>query len=99
MPSHLFIVDNTHSPESGKPPQIDGNKPGEYHGYFQNEYGDQFVFVYDYNTQKGHLWAGDAGWGEAHDVVDGNAPNLILGANETLWLQVCWKTVTANLDE
>ena len=95
----LFKVNNKHTEKSGKSPQFDGNKVGGYHGYFQNEYGDQFVFVYDYTSRKGMLWSGDAGWDEPYHVVDGNAPNLIMGANEVLWLQVCWKTATANLEE
>jgi hypothetical protein len=36
------------------------------------------------------VWAGDADREETHEVVDGNAPGLVLSLTEALWLQFCW---------
>ena len=38
--------------------QFDGSK---YYGYFQNRFGEQWVFVYDYEQTVGEL--GGARWG------------------------------------
>jgi hypothetical protein len=95
--STLFRVSNKHIAASGEPLYIDGDIPEQYHGYFQNEYGEQFVFVFDYQTNKGTLWSGDVGWDTSYEVVDGDVPELILDAHERLWLQACWKAAIARL--
>jgi hypothetical protein len=59
---YLFQVSNRHKAGSGNPPEIDGNTPNRYHGYFENEHGEQIVFVYDYETKTGTLWRGADGW-------------------------------------
>ena len=40
------------------------NNPGLYHGYFENCYGEQFVFTFDRATGNGTVSGGDLGWGE-----------------------------------
>ena len=90
----VFEVGNKHAPSSGKPPRIDGSQPGRYYGYFENEYGEQAVFVYEYKTKVGMLWMGDAGWDSPTQVVDGDTPNMILNGTEKLWLQACWQAAT-----
>lgn len=37
---------------------------------------------------------GDYGWEKPVDVVDGDAPELILSAEERMWLQACWNAAT-----
>lgn len=93
----LFWVNNKHTGKSGAPPQVDGNIRKRYHGYFENEYGEQAIFVYDYEVREGVLWLGDAGWEHLYPVVDGDVPELILGENELVWLSNCWRSAIARL--
>jgi len=93
--SLLFWVNNKHSSKAGQPPHIDGTIRKRYHGYFENEFGEQAIFVYDYEVGEGVLWLGDAGWERSYVVVDGDVPELMLGENEKVWLEVCWKTAIA----
>ena len=87
----LFSVSNRHAAASGTPPQVDGNTPDRYHGYFENAYGEQAVFVYDRQTGSGNLLMGDNGWEKPVAVVDGEAQGLVLDEAETSWLQACWQ--------
>lgn len=91
----VFQVRNKHGASSGEPPAIDGNAPSRYYGYFENEHGEQAVFVYDYQTKTGIIWMGDAGWDKPHRVIDGLVPDLILSHEEETWLQACWNVATA----
>src|SRR6266487_4911808 len=67
----LFQVRNHHSAASGPPPHIDDLRPNQYLGYFENQYGEQAVFVYDGDSSQALLYLGDAGWETSHTVVDG----------------------------
>ncbi len=95
MANPIFFVSNKHVADSGQPPQIDGDVKGCYHGYFENEYGEQAIFVYDYKARMGTLWMGDAGWDSPAQVVDGGAVDLVLSQAEQLWLQACWEAAIA----
>ena len=97
--TNIFSVGNKHIlvADSGEPPHIDGNSEGRYHGYFENEYGEQAVFVYDYQARMGTLWMGDAGWDNIIAVMDGDAPDTVLGETEAIWLRACWLAATASL--
>lgn len=90
----VFQARNKHSADAGKPPEIDANIRKRYHGYFENEYGEQTIFVYDYEVKEGTLWMGDAGWEKAFKVVNARVPELELSKNEALWLYNCWMTAT-----
>lgn len=57
-PQPLFTVSNHHAESCGKPPHIHGDVRKRY----ENEYGEQAIFVYDYEVNKGTLWMGDSGW-------------------------------------
>lgn len=91
----LFTVGSKHIATSGEAPLIDGDIKGRYHGYFENESGEQAVFVYDFQAETGTLWMGDVGWEEPKLVIDGQVPDLVLGENEKLWLMACWNAATA----
>jgi hypothetical protein len=91
---YIFVARNNHGIGSGEPPRIDASTKGTYCGYFQNEHGEQALFVYNYDTKKGTLWLGDAGWDQPAEVIDGKAPQFILGKNELMWLQACWDAAT-----
>ena len=58
----LFQVRNHHSAERGVPPHVDDVRPNQYLGYFENQYGEQAVLVYDCDSSQAVLYLGDAGW-------------------------------------
>ncbi len=93
----VFQAPNKHSVEAGKPPTIDAGIRKRYHGYFENEFQEQFIFVYDYEVREATLWVGDAGWEQSYKVKEGNVPELLLGTNERTWLSTCWQTATSIL--
>ncbi len=90
MGEPLFKVSNQHVEGSGEPPVVDGDQPGTYFGYFANEYGDQAIYAYDHETGEAVLRMGDAGWQEAHRVVNGEVAGLLLSKAELAWLGACW---------
>jgi len=90
----IFRVTNHHADACGAPPAIDDSEPNRYLGYFENEHGEQAIFVYDRTSRQGTLYLGDAGWERPYPVVDGAVDGLILGVNEALWLGTCWKAAT-----
>jgi hypothetical protein len=70
------------------------NEAGDrYYGYFQNRFGEQWVFVYDLESKTGELRGGDIGWSTAVVVHDGQV-DIVLGQAERAWLQACWKAAT-----
>ena len=95
----LFHVRNHRSAASGTPPHIDDLHSGQYRGYFENDYGEQAIFVYDRDSSQAVLYLGDAGWQTPHAVVDGGVPDLVLSETELQWVHACWQAVTANRKE
>ena len=61
----VFAAHNNHTPRCGAPPRVRNiDNPGLYYGYFENRFGEQFVFVFDRATKTGTVAGGDLGWGE-----------------------------------
>ena len=94
----LLTVSNHHTTACGEPPAVDGDAAGTYVGYFVNEYGEQAIYTYDYETGAATLRMGDAGWHDARRVVGGQAEGLRLTKTEALWLRACW-LVTGELKD
>lgn len=95
----LLVIHNVHFPNCGEPPSFEVTpETAGYHGYFENEHGEQWVFVYDYDSETGTVRGGDAGWEDVYAVVDGCAKNLIVGAEEQMWLDACWAAATWGKD-
>lgn len=92
----LLQVHNHHSADCGTPPHIDYRGPSKYFGYFENQYREQALFVYDRGSSQAILYLGDAGWDMPHPVVDGAVPDLVVSESERLWIRVCWQAATAN---
>ena len=90
MSKTLLTIRNHHIAECGDPPIVDGGAKGCYIGYFENPYGEQWVFTLDRTTGKATLRGGDVGWNTEFDVVDGAVADLLLGNEEPRWLQTCW---------
>ena len=95
----LFSVRNHHSAECGSSPYIDDRSPSQYLGYFENQHGEQALFVYDRDAREAILYVGDAGWDAPHRVVDGVVPDLVLSETERLWVRACWQAALVNRDE
>lgn len=92
----LFQVTNYHGESHGIPPQIDEQTfPNVYRSYFENQYGEQAIFLYDHGQERGTLYMGDAGWEHPYDVVDGKVPELMLSHPEQAWLRACWEASRA----
>lgn len=61
----VFAAYNTHHARCGAPPRLrNTDHLGLYYGYFENRYGEQFVFTFDRATGAGTVSGGDRGWGE-----------------------------------
>lgn len=97
MNNKFFVIENKHSADCGIPPIITNEKSNKYFGYFENEFGEQWVFVYDPKTKKGELRGGDAGWDNVFEVINGKVFGLLLDASEQKWLEACWESVTSRV--
>src|SRR3954447_23875126 len=59
----VFAAHNIHDVRCGSPPRLrNTDSPALYHGYFENRYGEQFVFTFDRATGTGTVAGGDLGW-------------------------------------
>ena len=68
----VFVAHNTHHARCGAPPRLlNANDLGLYHGYFENRYGEQFVFTFDRATGTGTISDGDLGWGDPRSFTLG----------------------------
>jgi hypothetical protein len=56
----VFAAYNTHHARCGTPPSVrNTNNLGRYYGYFENRYGEQFLFTFDRATLTGTVSGGD----------------------------------------
>lgn len=89
----LLEIDNGHIPDSGPPPSLDATD--KYVGYFENPYGEQWVFIGDRSTCSAKLFGGDVGWDTAHAVsLNSPCPDLILNEPEKLWIITCFMAMS-----
>src|SRR5262245_2719897 len=95
MSEPLLRIRNNHVAGCGNPPILGNDDPALYVGYFENVYGEQWVFTCDRKSGKAELRGGDVGWDKAHEVNDGTVAGLILGAEESAWLAACWRASAA----
>jgi hypothetical protein len=58
--------------------------------YFENRYGEQWIFTFDHDISKATLRGGDVCWNSEYEVVDGKVAELVLGNDEQFWLRACW---------
>ena len=97
MSDPLLRIHNHHPGGCGDPPIIHSDDPNLYIGYFENTFGEQWIFTFDRNTGRGALRGGDAGWNHVFEVEDGTVPHLQLNAAEAVWLEACWDAATRAL--
>lgn len=95
MNNPLFIMNNNHSSSDENRLVFTNDNPNQYCGYFENEHGEQWVFLYDRKTGISELRGGDVGWENIYQVIDGHVIELILSAEEKMWLKACWNAATA----
>ena len=73
----IFTAYNNHGADSQPPPFFTNrDRALQYCGYFENRYGEQFVFVFDREKQQGTLWGGDCGWKTEMTVVEQTVDDL-----------------------
>lgn len=88
---NVLTVPNHHIEMCGKPPELVAK--GCYTAYFENQYGEQLVFQYDYKAKKGTLWCGDYSWEQPVPVMGGGT-TIVLGSEEQEWLRLAWQVAT-----
>jgi hypothetical protein len=92
----LLQISNHHTASCGDPPIVDGDDPSLYIGYFENPFGEQWIFTYHRASTKCELRGGDLGWNSRFEVKNGTVPGVILGQAEAQWLAACWQAATGN---
>jgi hypothetical protein len=85
MSNQFFVISNNHISDCGTPPVISNNEPNKYYGYFENEFGEQWLFIYNQQDGIAELRGGDVGWENVFQVKDGKVGELILGDEEKMW--------------
>jgi hypothetical protein len=74
----VFAAHNNHDERCGAPPRLrNTDNPGLYYGYFENRYGEQFVFTFDRVTRTGTVSGGDLGWGEPRPFTLGQLEEAV----------------------
>jgi hypothetical protein len=86
MSEPLLRIRNHHAATCGDPPIVNGDDERVYIGYFENPYGEQWIFTFDKTTHRAELRGGDVGWNRINIVEAGQVHGLILGAKEAAWL-------------
>ena len=61
----------------------------------KNEFGESWIFTYDYATKKGIITGSDVNW-EEYRVIDGRAAGLLLSDDELKWLRGSWDKAMEN---
>ena len=90
----VFTAKNQHSAECGTPPNVSNDEAHKYYGYFENEYGEQWMLIYDPKERRGILRGGDAAWEKEYLVTDGEA-RITMNPSEKAWLRACLKAADA----
>ena len=89
MSDPLLTIRNHHVASCGDPQIVNGTAGDLYVGYFENAFGEQWVFTRDRKTGIAILRGGDIGWNTKVDMTEGKAETLVLNASESQWLQSC----------
>ena len=96
MSELLLKIRNNHAGICGDPPIITTEDRNVYVGCFQNVFGEQLTFTYDYRTKNAELRGGDICWNTAYEVIDGVAPSLVLNRDEQDCLKACWRAASGS---
>jgi hypothetical protein len=89
----LLQIDNVHASACGPPPSVDAT--GNYLGYFENCYGEQWVFIGDRKTGKAIVRGGDCGWEREYKLsLKRPCPDTILNEPEKMWIITCFMAMS-----
>ena len=91
MSEPLLRLRNHHSAQCGDPPIVSSDDPDVYIGYFENAFGEQWIFTHHRQTKIAELRGGDVGWNTSYEVQGGVADGLVLAPEEAAWLAACWR--------
>ena len=95
MSRPILTIYPYHAAACGIPPAFSNEAGDLYIGYFENKYGEQWIFTFNRATREAMLRGGDVDWGSVHAVNDGRVDELTLGPEEAAWLQACWSAASA----
>lgn len=93
MPEILFMVGNHHVESCGQLEATIEGDDGNYHSYFENQHGEQWVFTYNRKDDMVHIRGGDAGWGNVFGLQHLRA--CVFNEEEKLWLDACIHAIRA----
>jgi len=91
----LLTIYNNHADLCPCVSNRDQESENKYLSYYENEHGEQWLFIYDKEIEKGVLRGGDVGWDSVYDVGDDGSVDLVLTLQERAWLLACFKTATS----
>ena len=96
LSDNVLRIVNIHAAECGTAPNVTNDGGRSHLGYFENAFGDQWLFVYDRATRTAEVRGGDLDWDTAFPVRDGVVDaDLILASEVVSWIRLCWQTATA----
>ena len=90
MSEPLLQVLNKHAATCGDPLIFESNDADLSIGYFENGYGEQWLFTFHRPSQTAERRGGDIGWNTPLPVHDGNPADVNLNASEQVRLHACW---------
>ena len=64
----IFSARDNQTANLGTPPHVTNADNSVYVGYFENDYGEQWVFTYDRKSRRAELRGGDLEWGRRVEV-------------------------------
>jgi len=82
----MLTINNRHKEDS---PEFNTEDFNLKHFYFENEFNDQLVYVWNYRTRKAAVYCGDTDW-KKHNVKQGVAKGLEADCSERMWVMACW---------
>jgi hypothetical protein len=83
--SLVFAAHNNHTANGGLPPQVRTTDNRRlYYGYFENRYGEQFVFTFDPATKTGTITGGDLDWGHPKSFTIAQVEEALRTIEETV---------------
>ena len=87
MTEEIFLtVKNAHTKDSGQPTTFESGDG--YLSYFENEYGEQWVFSMDWESGVFFLCGGDIGWKD-RKIGEQGLTDLVLDSSERMWVLAC----------
>jgi hypothetical protein len=73
------------------------NGTKNYISEYENEFGEPWIFEYNFDNDTGVIKGLDVGWIE-YPVLEGRTFGLILDEKEEAWLKIAWSDATEHLD-